>query len=197
MTDDLETILAGYAQGYFLMADEASGELDWYTTRSRTLIPLDQRFHIPRSLRPMLNKGLFTVAIDRAFSDVVQGCAQRPETWISEDLKAIYLALHEAGYAHSFETWQGDDLAAGILGITLGSAFVGESMFYTVPNASKVAMVELVKHLNAQGFTLFDAQLPNPHLDRFGSFQIPQREYLRQLQQALASRSIRFQQEGS
>ena len=193
MNDDLGTILDGYAQGYFLMADEESGELDWYTTRSRTLIPLDQRFHIPHSLRPMLNKGLFTVAIDRAFSEVVEGCAQRPETWISDELKAIYLALYQAGYAHSFETWQGDNLAAGILGITLGSAFVGESMFYAIPNASKVAMVELVKHLNAKGFTLFDAQLPNPHLDRFGSFQIPQREYLRQLQEALATRPMRFE----
>ncbi|NJL98433.1 MAG: leucyl/phenylalanyl-tRNA--protein transferase [Synechococcaceae cyanobacterium SM2_3_2] len=192
MTDDLETILAGYAQGYFLMADEESGELDWYSSRSRTLIPLDQRFHVPRSLRPILNKGLFTVAIDRAFPEVVEGCAQRPETWISDELKAIYLALYQAGHAHSFETWQEDTLAAGILGITLGSAFVGESMFYAIPNASKVAMVELVRHLNAQSFTLFDAQLPNPHLDRFGSFQISQRDYLRQLQKALADRSIRF-----
>ncbi len=182
---DIAAIVAGYAQGYFLMANEETGSLDWYGTEQHTVIPLDERFHCPRSLRPLVRNEHFQVNIDRAFDQVVEGCAARPQTWISPELKQIYAALHQAGFAHSFETWQGDTLAGGILGITIGAAFIGESMFYRIPNGSKVAMVKLVQHLRARGFRLFDAQLMNPHLARFGAFPMDGQDYQELLQQCI------------
>jgi len=144
MQYDIAAIIRGYAQGYFLMADE-SDRLGWYGSKERTLIPLDERFHYPRSLKRVLNQEKFLVAINRDFSGVVAGCANRETTWISPELQKIYWLLYQAGYAYSFETWLGDQLAGGILGIVIGGAFIGESMFYQIPEGSKVAMVKLVE----------------------------------------------------
>jgi leucyl/phenylalanyl-tRNA---protein transferase len=177
-------IISGYAQGYFLMAGE-DGELGWYSSHDRTLIPLDERFHCPRSLRRALNQGRFEVAINRDFAAVVAGCANRSETWISPQLQALYLRLHQAGWAHSFETWQGDRLAGGILGLAIGGLFIGESMFYQIPEGSKVAMVKLVEHLRAQGFGGFDAQMMNPHLARFGAYRVQDGDYQQLLTEQL------------
>lgn len=177
------SIVTAYAQGYFLMAN--GPELDWYSSKERTLIPLDGRFRYPTSLRRVINQGRFEVTIDRAFDRVVEGCADRKETWISSELKLIYRALHQAGWAHSFETWQGTDLAGGILGLTIGGLFVGESMFYRIPEGSKVAMVALVDCLRDRGFTLFDAQMMNPHLERFGAYVVNDRDYESQLRRAI------------
>jgi leucyl/phenylalanyl-tRNA---protein transferase len=176
--------VAAYSQGYFLMANDA--DLEWYSSKERTLIPLDDRFRFPTSLRRVINQGRFTVSIDRAFDRVVEGCADRQETWISSELKLIYRALHSAGWAHSFETWQGDDLAGGILGLTIGGLFIGESMFYRIPEGSKVAMVALVDCLRRQGFSLFDAQMMNPHLERFGAYVVGDRDYEDLLGRAIA-----------
>lgn len=183
--EDLDPIIQGYAQGYFLMADERN-ILGWYSSRQRALIPLDERFHYPKSLRRILNQNKFSVAIDRDFFTVCQGCAARETTWISPELMDIYGKLHQAGIAHSFETWQGDELAGGILGLVIGGAFIGESMFYRIPDGSKVAMVKLVEHLRKQGFILFDAQLQNAHLERFGAYLISDLDYKKLLQQALS-----------
>jgi leucyl/phenylalanyl-tRNA--protein transferase len=169
------------------MADDDDG-LGWYSSRDRTLIPLDERFRYPISLRRVLNQERFTVAINRDFPAVVAGCANRETTWISEELQEIYLLLHQAGFAYSFETWQGDKLAGGILGIVIGGAFIGESMFYRIPEGSKVAMVKLVEQLRQQGFVLFDAQMMNPHLERFGAYSVNDEEYQTLLQQALVTR---------
>lgn len=193
MEFDISTIISGYTQGYFLMASEESDRegLGWYSSRERALVPLDERFRYPKSLRRVLNQERFTCAINRDFEAVVEGCADRETTWISEELKQIYYALHDAGWAHSFETWHGDRLAGGILGITVGGAFVGESMFYRIPEGSKVAMVKLVEHLQQRGFLLFDAQLMNPHLSRFGAFVVNDRQYRHLLRKAL-QRQCRF-----
>jgi leucyl/phenylalanyl-tRNA--protein transferase len=110
MEINIPAIVEGYSQGYFLMAGD-EGQLDWYSSRQRTLIPLDDRFHYPKSLRRVLNQERFTVAINRDFPAVCEGCSDRESTWISDELMEIYLALHQAGWAHSFETWQGDELA--------------------------------------------------------------------------------------
>jgi leucyl/phenylalanyl-tRNA---protein transferase len=182
---NVKAIIAGYAQGYFLMADGEAGQLDWYSSRERTIMPLDQRFHYPRSLQRVLNQRRFQVAINQDFTGVVKGCANRESTWISEDLEQIYQALHQAGWAHSFETWQGDQLTGGILGIAIGGLFIGESMFYQVPEASKVAMVKLVEHLRSRYFSLFDVQINNPHLERFGAYAIANSQYQIQLEAAL------------
>lgn len=178
-------IVEGYAQGYFLMADENGKDLGWYSSRQRTLIPLDDRFRYPKSLRRSLNQNRFTVAINRAFKEVVEGCADRDTTWISTPLKEIYWELYQAGWACSFETWQGDNLAGGILGIVIGGAFIGESMFYRIPEGSKVAMVKLVERLRDRHFVLFDAQMMNPHLERFGAYIVRNQEYRDLLRTAL------------
>ncbi|MBF6594374.1 MAG: leucyl/phenylalanyl-tRNA--protein transferase [Thermaceae bacterium] len=181
---NLEEVVNRYARGYFLM-DNGDG-LEWYRSRVHALVPLDGRFHIPKSLRRSLNAGRFAVRIDSDFAGVLEGCAnEHGETWISEELKTIYFALHAAGYAHSFETWTEDALAGGILGIAIGGAFIGESMFYRVSEASKIAMVWLVEHLRARGFGLFDAQIQNPHLARFGAFEMAEEEFLERLRLAV------------
>jgi leucyl/phenylalanyl-tRNA---protein transferase len=180
---NVAAVISGYGQGYFLM-DNGDG-LDWYRSRERTFIPLDQRFHIPRSLRRPLNQNRFTTAINHNFAAVVEGCANRETTWISPELRQIYLALHQAGWAHSFETWQGDTLAGGILGLAIGGAFIGESMFFDIPEGSKVALVKLVEHLRQRQFLFFDAQLMNPHLERFGAYNINDSDYQRLLAEAV------------
>jgi leucyl/phenylalanyl-tRNA--protein transferase len=181
---DIPSIIQGYAKGNFLMADD-SGTLGWYSSRNRTLIPLNDQFRYPKSLRRVINQNRFSVAINGDFETVCLGCANRHETWISDQLIEIYLQLNQAGWAYSFETWQRDKLAGGILGIVIGGAFIGESMFYNITDGSKVAMVKLVEHLRSHNFLLFDAQMQNPHLERFGSYLISNKEYLKLLNQAI------------
>lgn len=185
MQFDVFAIIQGYAKGYFLMADE-SDRLGWYSSRDRTLIPLDSKFHYPKSLRRVLNSECFTVAINRDFKAVVAGCADRETTWISKELQDIYWALYQTGWAYSFETWQGDELAGGILGIVIGGAFIGESMFYRISEGSKVALVKLVERLRSHSFVFFDAQMMNPHLERFGAYKINEQQYQALLKQALS-----------
>jgi leucyl/phenylalanyl-tRNA---protein transferase len=182
--DLVRNIITNYAAGYFLMAEEAG--LQWYSSTQRAIIPLDEGFRYPKSLQRVLNSGQFEVAIDRNFAAVVEGCADRDTTWISDELKEIYYLLHTAGWAHSFETWQGDQLAGGILGIVIGGAFIGESMFFNIPEGSKVAMVKLVEHLRQRGFILFDAQMQNPHLERFGAIEVEPDKYDRMLDVAVS-----------
>ncbi|WP_072143715.1 leucyl/phenylalanyl-tRNA--protein transferase [Pseudanabaena sp. 'Roaring Creek'] len=182
---NIRTVIEGYTQGYFLMSEGDGQPIEWYYTNSRTLIPLDQRFRYPKSLQRVLNQNRFEVRIDTAFEQVVDGCADRETTWISTELRSLYSNLHQAGWAHSFETWQGDRLAGGILGIAIRGVFIGESMFFKIPDGSKVAMVKLVEHLRSQGYGLFDAQLMNPHLERFGAFETNDETYQKLLQAAL------------
>jgi leucyl/phenylalanyl-tRNA--protein transferase len=187
MQFDIPAIIKGYAKGYFLMANE-DNRLGWYTSRERALIPLDDRFRYPKSLQRVLNQERFTVAINRDFAAVVEGCADRKTTWITSELKALYWELYLTGWAYSFETWQGNELAGGILGIVIGGAFIGESMFYQIPDGSKVAMVKLVERLRQCQFLLFDAQMNNPHLERFGAYIVSNSEYKELLQKALYRR---------
>ena len=189
MEIDLPSIVDGYSQGYFLMAGD-DDQLDWYSSRQRTLIPLDDRFRYPKSLQRVLNQERFSVAINRDFKAVCAGCSDRESTWISEELREIYLALHQAGYAHSFETWKGDELAGGILGIAIKGVFIGESMFYHLPEVSKVAMVKLVEHLRTREYVVFDAQLQNPHLKRFGSIIVSSGQYQTMLHQAMTRNCV-------
>ncbi|MBD2182236.1 leucyl/phenylalanyl-tRNA--protein transferase [Planktothrix sp. FACHB-1355] len=188
MQIEIDRIIEGYAQGYFLMADEEGKNLGWYYSRKRALIPLDERFRYPKSLQRVLNQERFSVAINRDFAGVLAGCANRETTWISSELQEIYLALYRSGWAYSFETWCRDELAGGILGIVIGGAFIGESMFYRIPEGSKVAMVKLVERLISRHFVLFDAQMTNPHLERFGAYTIADKEYQILLEQALSRR---------
>ncbi|MGL5082152.1 MAG: leucyl/phenylalanyl-tRNA--protein transferase [Microcoleaceae cyanobacterium] len=188
MQYNVAAIIQGYAQGYFLMANEGEGSLGWYTSRQRALIPLDERFRYPRSLQRVLNQDRFSIAINRDFKAVVEGCANRETTWISAELKELYYLLHQTGWAYSFETWQNEQLAGGILGLVIGGAFIGESMFFQIPESSKVAMVKLVERLRARNFVLFDAQMNNPHLERFGAYVVSDRDYRVLLRKATQKR---------
>jgi leucyl/phenylalanyl-tRNA---protein transferase len=192
MKYDIPSLIEGYSQGYFLMANDGEDSLAWYSSSQRALIPLDERFTYPRSLRRVINQERFTVAINRDFPAVVEGCANRETTWICESLKEIYWELNQAGFAYSFETWQGDELAGGILGLVIGGAFIGESMFFRITDGSKVAMVKLVERLRERKFVFFDAQMTNPHLERFGSYIIKDKEYHKLLKQALKRRCSLF-----
>lgn len=187
---DIRSIIDGYSQGYFLMSEGDGQPIEWYYTNARTLIPLDDRFRYPKSLQRAINQNRFEVRIDSAFEQVVEGCADRETTWISNELRSLYLNLHQAGWAHSFETWQGDKLAGGILGIAIRGVFIGESMFFKIPEGSKVAMVKLVEHLRSRGYGLFDAQLMNPHLARFGAYEIDDQSYQNLLQKALTKSCV-------
>lgn len=188
-----------YAQGYFPLGMEQG--IGWFDQRAygtpyRAVMPLDERFHIPRSLRRVLNADSFEIHINRDFAGVLEGCATRgwsykSETWITPEVAQLYLSLHRYGFAHSFETWQGKELAGGILGVSLGAAFVGDSMFYRRPNASKVALVRLVAYLRSRGFELFDVQVQNPHLARFGAVELDPLEFQQKLLQAIL-KPVRF-----
>ncbi len=180
---DPASIVAAYREGYFLM-DNGDG-LNWYSSRVHALIPLDSRLHIPSSLKRKLNSSLYESRINADFEAVVEGCADREETWITPELHQIYLELNAAGIAYSFETWLDDKLAGGVLGLVIGAAFIGESMFTIVPECGKIALVRLAQHLANNSFTLFDAQIQNPHLERFGAYQVPEREFKKLLAQAV------------
>jgi leucyl/phenylalanyl-tRNA--protein transferase len=180
-----EILLRGYASGVFPMADDAqSTEVYWVQPEMRGIMPLDG-FHASRSLRRSMRKADYTITRNTQFKDVVRGCADRDETWINETILDHYQQLHQLGFAHSIEINRNGALIGGVYGVTLGSAFFGESMFSRATNASKIALAHLVDHLNERGFTLFDTQFQNPHIQTLGVIEIPQAEYLVLLEKAL------------
>src|SRR3712207_251507 len=124
------------------MADSRGGRIRWYAPDPRAIIPLDA-FHVPRSLRQTVRKGVFEVTVDADFPGVIRACAERDETWISAEIERAYTELHGLGLAHSVETWRTGQLVGGLYGVALGGAFFGESMFSRETDASNVALVAL------------------------------------------------------
>ncbi len=180
-----ELVLYGYRHGYFPMAESIRGkEIFWYDPDPRAILPLES-FHVSRNLAKLVRQGRFEVVSDRAFEEVIRACADRRSTWISEEIIRVYTELHEAGYAHSIECYQEGTLVGGLYGVALGGAFFGESMFHRVRDASKVALVHLVRRLRENGFVLLDTQYSTPHLEQFGLIEIPRIEYKRRLREAL------------
>ena len=175
-----------YRQGAFPMTDEW-GRTRFYRSEPRAVLELDG-LHVSKSLRRVLRKGVYEVHVDWDFEAVIRACADRPETWISEEIIEAFLGLHERGRAHSVEAYRDGELAGGLYGVTLGGAFMGESMFSRMPDASKVCLVHLVGRLKERGYVLLDCQLQNEHLARMGAVEIPEAEYLRRLQKALRLR---------
>ena len=183
---DVDFLIMAYRHGYFPMADAQTGQIGWYSPDPRAIIPLDA-FRISRSLKQLLAKGTFEVKVNYAFKEVIRSCSDREETWISGEIIQAYGDLHRKGFAHSVETWQNGVLVGGLYGVAIGGAFFGESMFSSKPNASKVALVHLVKRLKERGFRLLDSQFMNEHVRQFGAIEIPRESYLVLLANALAT----------
>lgn len=182
-------LLMAYCSGYFPMAEPKSGEIRWYSPDPRAVFDLKD-FHIPRSLSLTIKKKQFEVEINREFEAVMRWCAEREETWISEELVQSYVELYRLGFAHSVECWREEELVGGLYGVSIAGAFFGESMFSIERNASKVALVHLVERLNDRGFELLDTQFLTPHLARFGAKEIRRKEYLERLKKALKKKCV-------
>ncbi|HWJ69523.1 MAG TPA: leucyl/phenylalanyl-tRNA--protein transferase [Sphingobium sp.] len=185
MSIDLTTLLRAYAAGHFPMADDRDARsLYWVKPNERAILPLDG-FHASRSLRKTVRTERFEVTVDTAFAQVLATCAQsaadRPETWINQDIEMAFNRLHRRGLAHSVECWAGEGaartLVGGLYGLALGRAFFGESMFSRATDASKVAMAWLVARLRVGGFTLLDCQFMTPHLASLGAVEVSAEAY--------------------
>jgi len=173
------------------MADARSGdEIGWYSPDPRAVIPIDG-LKVSRSLRQSIRKKIYAIQVNTSFEKVIRSCAEREDTWISEEIVKSYMKLHSLGFAHSVESWKGSELAGGLYGVSLGAAFFGESMFSRARDASKVALFYLVERLKDRGFVLLDTQFVTPHLIKLGAIEISRREYLLKLRRALR-KSISF-----
>lgn len=174
-----DDLIYGYMNGIFPMAD-MDGSLHWYAPDPRAIIPLDT-YHIPHSLKSIINKQTFEIRFNTAFEGVMRGCAlprvTGDDTWISEEIIEAYSNLHKQGLAHSVETYIDNSLVGGLYGVAIGGVFFGESMFHTVSNASKVAFHFLILTLREQGFGLLDTQFINDNVKRFGAIEISRNEY--------------------
>lgn len=191
---DPELLLRAYATGVFPMAESADDpEIFWVRPDMRGIIPLNA-FHVPSSLAKKIRRGDFTVRFDTAFEAVMRGCAEqrenRPSTWINETILAAYTELHSRGHCHSVEAWHQDQLVGGLYGVSLGSAFFGESMFSRMTDASKVCLVTLVDHLRQSRFTLLDTQFTTDHLRKFGAVDVPRKAYEKLLAKAMESVAV-------
>ncbi len=181
---DPDFVVSAYCAGYFPMAESRTGPISWFSPDPRAIIPLDG-FRVSRSLRQSVRKGTYEVRVDTAFGDVIRACAEREETWISDEIIRTYTALHERGVVHSVEAWAGGELAGGLYGVSIGGAFFGESMFSRARDASKVALVSLVSRLKERGFLLLDTQIINDYVRQFGAREIPREQYMNLLARAL------------
>ncbi|HEY0330568.1 MAG TPA: leucyl/phenylalanyl-tRNA--protein transferase [Rhodopseudomonas sp.] len=176
-----EVLLRAYACGIFPMAESIDDPtLFWVEPERRGIIPLDG-FRVASRLARTVRSDVFAVSVDRAFNDVIDGCAApqpgREDTWINRRIRELYIGLYQLGHCHSVEVWQHGELVGGLYGVNLGRAFFGESMFHRARDASKVALVHLVARLIEGGFVLLDTQFVTEHLRSFGATEVPRRRY--------------------
>jgi leucyl/phenylalanyl-tRNA--protein transferase len=176
-----ELMLRAYRVGLFPMAETRRGQrLYWLDPEQRGILPLDG-FHLPRRLLRTVLSGPYEVTANRAFAQVIAGCAAaapgREDTWINTDIERLFYELHRQGHAHSVETWLDGVLVGGLYGVSLGGVFFGESMFSTGRDASKVALVHLVARMRMGGYTLLDTQFVTNHLAQFGAIEVPRDTY--------------------
>jgi leucyl/phenylalanyl-tRNA--protein transferase len=183
-----ETVIRAYQHGFFAIPKEKGG-MCWLNPPERGILPIDD-FHVEKEVARILRQKRFNVSVDTCFAQVIRACADHKreklgETWLTEEVLSVACALHRLGVAHSVEIWQGDELVGGVYGIALGSYFSGESQFYKVTNAGKIAMIRLCEILRASRFTLHDSQYNSPYMQRFGGTAIPRAEFLDRLTHAL------------
>jgi leucyl/phenylalanyl-tRNA--protein transferase len=183
---DPNVVIHAYTQGYFPMAHpDEDNKIFWHLPEKRGIIPLDDRFKISKNLSRLYKNGKFELKQNQDFEGVIWHCAQREDTWISNEIRDTYCQLNEMGVAHSFETWFEGKLVGGLYGLAIGKAFFGESMFHTVTDASKIALIYLVDTLRKRGFELLDSQYLNDHIRQFGAFEISHDDYMDLLYKAL------------
>jgi leucyl/phenylalanyl-tRNA--protein transferase len=188
-----ERLLLGYQMGIFPWYSEGQPIL-WWSPDPRMVIDLDPAqpsFRVQRSLAKRVRQRPYRITLDTAFEQVIAACAatprpNQPGTWLTDEMRAAYVALHRMGLAHSVEAWSGDTLVGGLYGVGVGRLFSGESMFAHAPDASKIAFVHLVRQLERWGFLLIDCQVHTEHLARFGGIEIPRDDYLARLPALLA-----------
>nr|WP_305889125.1 leucyl/phenylalanyl-tRNA--protein transferase [Parvularcula maris] len=184
-----ELLLEAYRLGYFPMGESRNRpDIVWIKPDMRGVFPLDG-FHVPRSLAKTVRQEPFRITLDQRFAEVMRACSgggpERPDTWINDEIIAAYTDLHERGFAHSVEAWDGEELVGGLYGVSIGSAFFGESMFSRRTDASKVALCHLVGRMKMAGYRLLDTQFQNAHLKRFGCVEVTASRYALMLSEAL------------
>lgn len=184
-----DVLLKAYACGIFPMAETADDPaLYWIEPEQRGIIPLSG-FHVSARLARTVRSTALTVHVDRDFDAVIDGCAapapDRDRTWINGRIRKLYRGLFDRGHCHTVEVYDGETLVGGLYGVTLGGAYFGESMFHTVRDASKIALVHLIARLKAGGFTLCDTQYVTDHLRTFGAVEVPKKRYHKMLEEAL------------
>lgn len=165
------------------MADD-DGRIQWYQPHIRALFPIEG-IRVSHSLAKTIRRGPFEIRFDTSYEAVMRGCLRPGDNWINEEIIRTYTQAHTEGWGHCGECWQDGELVGGIYGIALGSAFFAESMFHRKTDASKVALWAMVNRCREVGFTIFDAQIMNPHLASLGAFEVPHREYMTMLAKAL------------
>lgn len=178
-------LIYAYQNGYFPMPSPETGEIVWLMPHHRAVIPLDQ-FHVSRSLKRTLKRGGYRVTFDQAFAEVMQGCSERAETWITEEFRDAYTQMYHLGIGHSVEVWLGEKLVGGVYGICIEGVFFAESKFHRARDASKVALYALVEHLKKKGFAFLEVQFMTPHLKSLGAIELSAETYLKELQKGLS-----------
>jgi leucyl/phenylalanyl-tRNA--protein transferase len=181
-------LLSAYRQGIFPWFSPGEPVLWWSPDPRFVLFP--SNLHVSRSMRKVLNRNRFRISFDTAFSQVIEECKNiyrkgQNGTWITDSMKTAYEKLHELGYAHSVEVWQGEVLAGGLYGVSLGACFFGESMFSRVSNSSKAALITLARKLEERGFLFIDCQVYSAHLERLGAENISRERFLELLEEGL------------
>jgi leucyl/phenylalanyl-tRNA---protein transferase len=184
-----ELVLRAYCSGIFPMGDE-DGTINWYAPDPRCVIDLDD-FHAGKRLMRTYRQRRYEIRVDTAFSEVIAACANRQAVWITPPIIEVYTQLQQLNFAHSVEAFAEGKLVGGLYGVSIGGAFMGESMFSTQSDASKVCLVFLIERLKQKGYSLLDCQYMNEHLRQFGAKLIPRSDYLHRLEQAL-SQSCNF-----
>ena len=171
--------------GVFPMAEHKDDpEIFWVDPKHRGILPLN-RFHISRSLAKQLRRKDYDVSLNQDFEGVLDGCADRDDTWISDTIRRLYIGLHKRNQAHSLEVWREGTLIGGVYGVSLGAAFFGESMFSRATGGSKIALAYLTTHLRGCGYRLFDTQFITDHLASLGAQEIPRARYQTMLKDAI------------
>ena len=188
----VDRLLLAYRSGIFPWYSEGD-PIMWFSPDPRLVLFLDD-LYVSSKLKKIIRSNIFEVRFDTSFHDVIRRCAENDRrgqdgTWITDDMVKAYVKLHEEGYAHSVETFHGGNLVGGLYGISLGGAFFGESMFFEMANASKVALYHLVERLRSWDFDFIDSQVPNDHMKGLGGTELERGEFLRRLESSLGKKT--------